>query len=293
MRVTAFSSIIGPRSVARSSGSPSLNRLDRVDQLVPELLVHLFEDEDALHRDADLTRVGKRADADPIDGEIEIGVGIDDHAGVAAELENDLLHASAALHLPADIGRPGEGEELEAWVLDQGVADFAVHRHDADRPWAPRTPSTISAKRSMVSGSRDGGLRTIVLPEAMAGAILWRARLSGKLNGEMPAIGPMGNRRTMPERPFEARQQVERDDLALDPLRFLGGGLEGEDAAVGFDFGVTDRLAGFGGDHARDFVATLFEAGGHRLEQRDPLVGRRLARDLEGARSAATIACSS
>ena len=110
-----------------------LNRLDRVDQLLAELLVDLFDDEDALHRDADLTGVGKGADADPVHGEIEIGVGVDDHAGVAAELENDLLHPGAALHLPTDVRRAGEGEQLEARVLDQGVADFAIHRHDADR----------------------------------------------------------------------------------------------------------------------------------------------------------------
>ena len=80
---------------------------------------------------------------------------------------------------------------------------------------------------------------------------------------------------------LRARQQVERDDFALHPLRFLGGGLEGEDAAIGFDFRVPDRLAGFGGDHPRDFVAALLESGGHRLELGDSLVGRRLAGDLE------------
>ncbi len=64
--------------------------------------------------------------------------------------------------------------------------------------------SMISATVSMTSGSLDGGLRTIGLPEAIAGATLWAARLSGKLNGLIAAIGPIGNRRVIPIRPFEA-----------------------------------------------------------------------------------------
>jgi hypothetical protein len=55
----------------------------------------------------------------------------------------------------------------------------------------------------MTSGSLEGGLSTIGLPDAMAGAILCSARLSGKLNGEIPAIGPIGNRLTTPNRPLE------------------------------------------------------------------------------------------
>ena len=65
----------------------------------------------------------------------------------------------------------------------------------------------ISPTVSITSGSLDGGLSTIVLPAAIAGAILWTARLSGKLNGLMAAIGPIGNRRVMPTRslPFGIR----------------------------------------------------------------------------------------
>jgi hypothetical protein len=44
----------------------------------------------------------------------------------------------------------------------------------------------------MLSGSFDGGLSTIEQPAAMAGATLCAARLSGKLNGLIPATGPIG-----------------------------------------------------------------------------------------------------
>ena len=64
--------------------------------------------------------------------------------------------------------------------------------------------SMISATASITSGSLDGGLRTIGLPDAIAGATLCAARFSGKLNGLMPAIGPIGKRRVMPTRSFDA-----------------------------------------------------------------------------------------
>ena len=63
--------------------------------------------------------------------------------------------------------------------------------------------SMISATVSIVSGSLDGGLSTIGLPVAMAGASLCAARLSGKLNGLIAAIGPIGKRRVMPTRSFD------------------------------------------------------------------------------------------
>ena len=61
----------------------------------------------------------------------------------------------------------------------------------------------ISAIASITSGSLDGGLRTIGLPEAIAGDSLCAARLSGKLNGLIAAIGPIGKRRVMPTRSFD------------------------------------------------------------------------------------------
>src|SRR3990172_12161814 len=60
--------------------------------------------------------------------------------------------------------------------------------------------STISATVSIVSGSFDGGLRTIELPAAIAGASLCAARLSGELNGLLAAVGPSGERRGVPRR---------------------------------------------------------------------------------------------
>ena len=47
-------------------------------------------------------------------------------------------------------------------------------------------------------GVRLAGFITKGQPIAMAGAILWAARFSGKLNGEMKLHGPIGTRFHMP-----------------------------------------------------------------------------------------------
>ena len=61
---------------------------------------------------------------------------------------------------------------------------------------------SVSARTSpMMSapiGVRLAGFITQVQPAAIAGAILWAARFSGKLNGEIREHGPMGTRFHIP-----------------------------------------------------------------------------------------------
>ncbi len=73
----------------------------------------------------------------------------------------------------------------------------------------------ISATVSIVSGSLDGGLRTIEQPAAIAGATLWAARFNGKLNGLIPATGPIGKRRVMPTR---SRDEAMRSSGITSPV---------------------------------------------------------------------------
>ena len=89
----------------------------------------------------------------------------------------------------------------------------------------------------------------------MAGAILCAARLSGKLNGLMAAIGPIGNRRVMPTRPFLDGHQVERHRLAVHALRLLGAEPEREHRAVDLDQRVPDGLARLEADDPPDLLA--------------------------------------
>ena len=73
-------------------------------------------DEHPLDADADLAGVGERADEHAPDRPVEVGGLVDDHAGVAAELEDDLLLAGPLLHPPADRRAAGERQQLEALV---------------------------------------------------------------------------------------------------------------------------------------------------------------------------------
>jgi hypothetical protein len=54
------------------------------------------------------------------------------------------------------------------------------------------------------------GLSRIGAPTAMAGATLCAARLSGKLNGEMPSTAPLAKRRTIAARPAAAASVSSR-----------------------------------------------------------------------------------
>ena len=53
---------------------------------------------------------------------------------------------------------------------------------------------SLSADRGVL----DGGLITIALPAAMAGATLWVTRFSGKLNGLIATTTPHGTRKVNP-----------------------------------------------------------------------------------------------
>ena len=59
-------------------------------------------------------------------------------------------------------------------------------------PFGREVLSMIFASSSTDKGVDLAGFRIIVLPEAIAGAILWTARFNGKLKGDIPAIIPTG-----------------------------------------------------------------------------------------------------
>ncbi len=63
-------------------------------------------------------------------------------------------------------------------------------------PFGMRVWVTSSARRSADSGVSGDGLRTIVLPVAVAIVIFHTAMSSGKFQGMIPTHTPMGSRRT-------------------------------------------------------------------------------------------------
>ena len=124
-------------------------------------------------------------------------------------------------------------------------------------PCGTPAASMISATVSIVSGSLDGGLRTIGFPVAMAGESLCAARLSGKLNGEMAAIGPIGKRRVMPTRSLLAG--IRSSGISSPVIRSASSPPRRKVriGAVDLDERVADRLAGLEGDHPAELFASI------------------------------------
>ena len=91
--------------------------------------------------------------------------------------------SSTTRFLPARsfMRQPTDGEPVKVSSLKRSSATIrspsvAGHGQDAHRTLGHAGRSMISATVSIVSGSLDGGLSTIVLPAAIAGATLCAAR---------------------------------------------------------------------------------------------------------------------
>ena len=132
-------------------------------------------------------------------------------------------------------GLPVNVSSLKRSSSTSGAASAVVDGTTAIPSSGQPASSTICASFSALIGVWLAGRTTIGLPAASAGATLCATRLSGKLNGEMPAIGPSGTRRTWPVRPSVPGSQSSWTQLAVDALRLLGGDAEGERGALGLE----------------------------------------------------------
>ncbi len=197
--------------------------------------------------------------------------------------------SSTTFFLPARsfIRQPTDGEPVKVRSLNRSSATIRspssrVIGRMLTAPAGTPAASMISATVSITSGSLDGGLRTMGLPDAIAGDTLWAARFNGKLKGLMPAIGPIGKRRVIPIAVLGRGRDVERDELAGHPLGLLGAEAERDHGPVDLDERVADRLAGLERDQSPQLLATGLDAGTDLAQDPAPLVGGQVTRDLEG-----------
>ena len=79
-----------------SSGSPVFSFFTPCDQQISEFAVDGLLHQDALHGNAGLPGVAESARDATFGGVLEIGVAVDDDAGVAAQFEDDFFLAGAA-----------------------------------------------------------------------------------------------------------------------------------------------------------------------------------------------------
>ena len=166
--------------------------------------------------------------------------------------------SSTTRFLPARafIRQPTDGEPVNVSSLKRSSSTIRspssrVIGRMLTAPSGRPASATISATVSIVSGSFEGGLRTIEQPAAMAGDSLWAARLSGKLNGLIAATGPIGKRRVMPIRPRDAGIRSSGIVSPTDPLGLLGAEPERQHRPIDLDERVADRLAGLAADERR------------------------------------------
>ena len=141
---------------------------------------------------ADVTLVEEDAVDDALDRLVQRRVLEDDVGGLAAELQRERQApiGELGLDLPADGGRPREGDLVDVGVADEGPAPSPGGRR---RPRAGSSASwQISASSSAVRGVGRTGLRTATLPHASAGASFHAAISSGKFHGTICAATPRG-----------------------------------------------------------------------------------------------------
>ncbi len=106
-------------------------RLDRAGQAGNEVLVHGLMDDRGAQRRAALARRAEAAEQRALDGQLEIGVGGDDHRVLAAELQARRLQVTAAER--ADLAPDGRGAR-EADLVDQALVQRALQPREGRRP---------------------------------------------------------------------------------------------------------------------------------------------------------------
>jgi hypothetical protein len=185
-----------------------------LEELVPYVLVN----EEPLDRHAELPGELERPDHAARRGPLEIRGPIDDRRRIAPELEDHLLLAGPGLERPANGRAAGERQELEPLIADHLLADIAAHRHDADRAlWRSRLDDDLAEPEE-----RERRLRRGLQHDRVAGGHGRRKLVHGQPEWQVERA----DCRDRPDReaaghahPVARRwNQVERDDLAADPL---------------------------------------------------------------------------
>ena len=124
-----------------------------------------------------------------------------------------------------------------------------------------------------VSGTFSDGFRMNVLPQAMANGYIHIGTMAGKLNGVMPAQTPIGWRMVWQSMP--RGHVLER--IAHHQAGHAAAHFHHLDGAAHFAARVVERLAVFGGQHARQLLRVLFEKIFEAVEHLHAIHHRHLA----------------
>ena len=168
-----------------------------LDQLVGDRLVN----EHARCRRAFLAGVDERRGDDRRHRLVEVGVGVDDHAVLAAELGDDALEVALAIGAVSAAARmissPTGSEPVKAIVCTPGwrtsAAPASPSPGSSEIAAGERRPRAAPAPvGSAQPGDCSAGLSTTALPVASAAAVIPQGIASGKFHGEITAATPRG-----------------------------------------------------------------------------------------------------
>ena len=276
IRASCAAELIAPTSVFLSSGSPTRScAIRRFSDSSTSSAIDSCTQQPGTGA-ADVALVEEDAVDDALDGLVDRRVFEDDVRRLAAEFEREPF-ARAGDRLrdgPADLGRAGERDLVDAGVLDQQPAGVAGAGDDVDD--ARRQVGLLAdlGEQSAVSGVVSAGFSTTVLPHASAGAIFHASISSGKFHG-MTCAGDadrlrVGAETRVPELVGPARvvEEVRRDQRDVDVARL-------PDRLAVVDRLQHRQLPGALGDDARD-AEQVFRA--RRRRASGPTPSRKAAR---------------
>lgn len=170
----------------------------RLEQFVQEAVIDRGLDQQARAGDADLSGIAEDAVGRHYRRLMQIRrIGKDDVGRLAAKLEEDALEIGAGgIFEQAATNRTGagEGDGVNIHVQAESLAgSLAATVTTLKTPSGRPASEASSASRSKVSDAISGGLTTMELPAAKAGAIFQAPIISGKFHGTMIPTTPSGS----------------------------------------------------------------------------------------------------
>ena len=261
---------------------PHPQRADQREEQLEEGVVHPFLDEDPLHGNARLPRVGVAAGSDPLRCVGQIRSGAHHHGRVSPQLQGHPLLPCPPLQLPTHGGATREGQHLEALVHHERLGTGGARGHHVEGAGRSAGGSRNLAQKDRGRGGLRGGLEDDRVSRREGGSDLVGRKVQGKVEGGDAGDRAQGEtpRQADPARP--PGHDIEGDHLAADAVRLLRSGPECVHAALRLDACGPQWLACLQGDQAGQLLLPRGDLIRHGRQYRGPLMGGHAAGRFEG-----------
>ncbi len=180
-----------------------------------------------------------------------------DHAGIAAQFQDNFLLPAIFLDLPAHGRAAGKADQLNALVRHQQAGVFVRERQHVQA--AVRPARLLHGLRQQQGGQRSlgRGLQHQGTAGGNGGRNLVGHQVQRKIKGSDSGNRPQREAAHNAPAPGGKFLPVERQVFAVNPRALLGGDIEGEDGAFHLGARGLDRLARFLRHGAGKFLLAL------------------------------------